>query len=506
MNKTKEKPRSGVAHFSMTGEFLTERARDCVASDMLGAAFRILDASNVPHELIIEVMTGTAKITGDTSVGDHTLMIEPDDATEFQGMKLGMADLVIRMERKFREKYAELLLIRQRIDFFTNLMNGYGGDYRRGKSGCDAEYKRSTDLDQEAHALEQFELYKENLMVLYKAQGKDESDLNLADVRIPPQTWMYKYDTEKYFPDAAGNIEKMFEAGDMFKSYLLTVEPDDIKAKYADKACMVPWHEVDKLVGQLRSSVNELPVDERNRNMRALARRLETAVEDVIKILSGWYDMKDEEKLAMLIKYRGNVKSVMTDEVKAAAISNVLDKLAAKDVEKRKSKMKPEDDAKIQKIEDDIDDLRCISNREPLKPYGLDREDVTSAWIAPNGDFYGREGSVADFIHMDISADLLEDGVIPENRGKDTYGEDGDNIDPCRWLEVNGWIKISQNRLLMPSLWGDNKSTFTRDQRDTVKAYYRNRGMKQAIVGMKRKFIDFDGIDTLDADYLMGIW
>ena len=518
MTKVKEKSDNGVrqrvAHFSITGEYLTERVRDCVASDMLGAAFRILDSSNVPHDLIVKVMTGEMKITGDTAVGDHTLAIEPDDAKDYNGlMPIDMPRLTARQEKKFRETFAKVLEIKQRIDFFSNLMNAYGGSYRRGRDvggvdGNDLPWYRKDDMQRLEKAEEEFNQFKENLEILYAAQGKTQHDLPYSQVQLPPPTWMKNYKPYDYVPHAMENVDTMLVKSEELRAYLLSIEPDDIKEEYANKAALVEWHTAEKVISSLRGAIDELPQTDKNRHLRVIAGKLEMAVDDLNSMLWGWSKWTPERKLEMLIKYRHNVKSVMTDDVKAEAYTKVLDNLAANRSKKR-DELRP---AEVKKLEDEIEKMQDVPNRETVKPWGLDQTQVHSAWIAPNGDFYGREGSIADFVHMDIAGDLMEDGVIPkreEDRRKAITDKEADldtSVDESRWLELNGWIKISQSRLMVPPKYGRKEVTFTREQRNTVVQYYKNRGYEQAHVGMQSKKMGFDMIESLDADYIANVW
>jgi len=81
----------------------------------------------------------------------------------------------------------------------------------------------------------------------------------------------------------------------------------------------------------------------------------------------------------------------------------------------------------------ELDNLKTI---EPVKD--ILKENKDAGWLAPNGDFYGLNGDIANLLHDRISDLLIENGIInPEGYiSKDAY------------LESKGWIRVSKRRVL----------------------------------------------------------
>lgn len=79
------------------------------------------------------------------------------------------------------------------------------------------------------------------------------------------------------------------------------------------------------------------------------------------------------------------------------------------------------------------------SKIETIEPVNiLDGYDV--GWLAPNGDFYGMNGEIANFLHLKIADKLQEKGLIPSDEEL-TNGKDF-------WLEQNNWVKIQKDWIL----------------------------------------------------------
>ena len=83
---------------------------------------------------------------------------------------------------------------------------------------------------------------------------------------------------------------------------------------------------------------------------------------------------------------------------------------------------------------------------EEVLSKGIEPVDIMSnwsaGWLAPNGDFYGLNGEIANMLHNQIADALQEAGVIPSE--KDEYGTD---INPDAWMEQSGWVKIHGNNI-----------------------------------------------------------
>jgi len=61
-------------------------------------------------------------------------------------------------------------------------------------------------------------------------------------------------------------------------------------------------------------------------------------------------------------------------------------------------------------------------------------QNYSAGWLAPNGDFYGLNGQIANMLHIQIGDALLEAGIIPEDYRP--------AVNPDAWLEQQGWVKI----------------------------------------------------------------
>jgi len=68
-----------------------------------------------------------------------------------------------------------------------------------------------------------------------------------------------------------------------------------------------------------------------------------------------------------------------------------------------------------------------------IKPVDI-MSNWSAGWLAPDGDFYGLNGEIANMLHIQIADALIEKGVIP-----------ADTLNPDSWLEERGWVKIHGN-------------------------------------------------------------
>jgi hypothetical protein len=66
-------------------------------------------------------------------------------------------------------------------------------------------------------------------------------------------------------------------------------------------------------------------------------------------------------------------------------------------------------------------------------------DNYDAGWLAPNGDFYGLNGEIANNLHIQIADALFEKGIIPNDIEKNMADS---------WLEKNGWVKIHNNWIL----------------------------------------------------------
>lgn len=91
----------------------------------------------------------------------------------------------------------------------------------------------------------------------------------------------------------------------------------------------------------------------------------------------------------------------------------------------------------------------------------------SAGWLAPNGDFYGLNGEIANMLHNQIASALKDAGVIPRTEKYEN--------NPDGWLCRNGWVKIHGDHILydgyMQSLYGMPLIEITEEQRNQIALY-----------------------------------
>ena len=95
----------------------------------------------------------------------------------------------------------------------------------------------------------------------------------------------------------------------------------------------------------------------------------------------------------------------------------------------------PEDN--VQKYIDSAIEIDAIV-KQGIVPVDI-MSNYSAGWLAPNGDYYGLNGQIANMLHIQISDALLESGVIPEDYSP--------AVNPDAWLEQQGWVKIHDSNV-----------------------------------------------------------
>lgn len=98
-----------------------------------------------------------------------------------------------------------------------------------------------------------------------------------------------------------------------------------------------------------------------------------------------------------------------------------------------------EEKEKSSQLENYVNAEIKYSGMEQFDPVNI-LDGYDAGWLAPNGDFYGLNGEIANFLHLKIADKLQEKGLIPSDEEL-THGKDS-------WLEENNWVRISKNWIL----------------------------------------------------------
>lgn len=119
-----------------------------------------------------------------------------------------------------------------------------------------------------------------------------------------------------------------------------------------------------------------------------------------------------------------------------------------------------------------------------------------AGWLAPNGDFYGLNGSRSNLLHMKISDKLKEQGTIK-------YSEDRE---PDLWMEINGWMRIAGNQVFFEGMMLDSNNHVTREQVDKLVLYADtccNGTLRMGYKGHIVKSVKLKQMDLLMVDKLL---
>lgn len=143
-----------------------------------------------------------------------------------------------------------------------------------------------------------------------------------------------------------------------------------------------------------------------------------------------------------------------------------------------------------EEVEEYIKNVMKIHDKlkEPIKPNPI--SDVNDAgWIAPNGDWYGLNGMISNFLHITIADKLEEDSVIevPEGEKSDTF------------LRKEGWITIQRGWILYDGYFHGKE--ITPEQQHAMYIYgqhYSVKSNKMPRLGISQKPVSGVRIKSLD--------
>lgn len=111
----------------------------------------------------------------------------------------------------------------------------------------------------------------------------------------------------------------------------------------------------------------------------------------------------------------------------------ILDSLACSDPEVEASIRKQ--DFQKQRLSEWMEERE--ENQTELEPVEI-TEGYDAGWLSPDGEFYGLNGSTVNLLHLNIAERLLASKKIPVK----------EMLNPDRWLEENGWVRVHHDWIL----------------------------------------------------------
>lgn len=115
----------------------------------------------------------------------------------------------------------------------------------------------------------------------------------------------------------------------------------------------------------------------------------------------------------------------------------ILDSLACSDPEVEASIRKQ--DFQKQRLSEFMENEMKIEeyHKTELEPVEI-TEGYDAGWLSPDGEFYGLNGSTVNLLHLNIAERLLASKKIPVK----------EMLNPDRWLEENGWVRVHHDWIL----------------------------------------------------------
>lgn len=140
------------------------------------------------------------------------------------------------------------------------------------------------------------------------------------------------------------------------------------------------------------------------------------------------------------------------------SMHTILDSLMCSDPEVEASIRKQ--DFQKQRLSEFMENEMRIEeyHKTELEPVEI-TEGYDTGWLSPDGEFYGLNGSTVNLLHLNIAERLLASKKIPVK----------EMLNPDRWLEENGWVKVHHDWILFSgSFYG---KTLTEAQIDKLYRY-----------------------------------
>jgi hypothetical protein len=158
-------------------------------------------------------------------------------------------------------------------------------------------------------------------------------------------------------------------------------------------------------------------------------------LEKVLVTLEKWYPQEFEERLNDYdLIYIGNCNII---PLVVREFSNLLN-TDLREILKEEEELHSFIDAQI-------NNDKVIS--KGIEPVNI-MDNYSAGWLAPNGDFYGLNGEIANMLHNSIADALREIGIVPNN---EEYEVNADS-----YLNKEGWVRIHGNYILFEGFYNSH--------------------------------------------------
>ena len=438
MPTTKTEPKKKIIkserlYFTVTGEFLTETARDTWVSDIPKKAINILtEGVGMTKEQALLVCNGKAKLTGKARIGtDDTLGFADDNKTEKSGIKLDTETMIARLERKYISLSESINLYAEAPDEVLSDDDDDQDEYReKMKNGITPRLKEVL----------------ENLECLYPVVGKSMKDLPAEKVRS----------FKKIRQESVAEGERQSERAKKEKEEKLMQE----RKKFTTKPCSIKvcaknninagWLLPDgTFYGgdgfpfihiQILKDLYEVGFFKKLKYGND-----EESVEDNgwIKFTGGsWHPWEHKnpptkEQVEFMIDYTVEIDKsdsirIVSNNISLKAFATLLDGAPFNTFQ---LKLKSEEIANAEKL------LAPRSNTMfggiyyivPLTVERCKEENLLSGWLLPDGTFYG--GKAYPFVHNDILCDLKDETDLFKDKD---YPATENAVQQHKWIRLSG--------------------------------------------------------------------
>ena len=380
-------------HFTVTGAFMTNFARESFVSDKPKSAIDFLMKSviGITEDQAWPIILGTKKLTDDSTVG---LGYEDDDTKTCCGIPLTLENMWNRLAKMYFDETSYIQMLARRIMIFGNSLTPEGAKYRTSKGycineDCDCGYTMSLPKDTGIYMNKKKrmqELMHEILCVGEKL-NRSIADLPMNNLIV--------------YPDAPGLLRVARDDSNYFTlEELLCADLDDLNNK-------LPYNH-DSAIDVVMDEDHEL-----NLPLTTEAVLTKKAVKS-LPFMEPEKDISDLDNLDEYINEQNQKALRLMDMPTLPSVDEYISAQIAIDKE-------------------------LATSIEPVDH----KEGFDAGWIAPDGTYYALNGEIANMLHNQIADALLEAGVIPKPDEDDITASN-----PDVWLENNGWVKQHGNWIL----------------------------------------------------------